>query len=119
VFSKYEWMVRFHNWALYHTAHILKASGTLSEDDVWSFSSLAVKHTGKATDFKSLLWTDRAFRMLSRDSKEARLQAAYTKGVNWLKEWPFYVGRDERDLEPVMTDLRAAPVQLRRRRQRK
>lgn len=95
VVSKYVWMAQFHNWALHHTAHILKRSGMLSEDDVWSFSSLIVEHTYGAREFQSLLWTDRAFQNSIQDEDEP--------AIDWIKQWPGAITDDdeeEPDREP-------------------
>ena len=85
--SKYEWMARFHNWSLRHTARILKRSGSLSEDDVWSFSSLLIKTPAGLDDFASLLWTDRAFTRPVEDEHEV--------GVDWIKQWPGVTTEDD------------------------
>jgi hypothetical protein len=87
--SKYKWMARFHNWSLRQTAHILKKSGTLSEDDVWSFSSLIVKHPVGDGDFKSLLWADPTF--------ERAIQQEGDLGVDWIKQWPGVMTDDDED----------------------
>ena len=78
--EKYIWMSMFHNWCVRETAHLLRSSGRLTEDDVWSFSSLLVKPVAKERRFVSALWLDRAF-----DGED------YTKrhqGIDWTKEWP-------------------------------
>lgn len=85
--TKYEWMARFHNWSLRHTAQILKKSGSLSEDDVWSFSSLLVKAQVGSGDFMSLLWTDRAFTRPAGDEGKAN--------VDWIKQWPGVMTEDD------------------------
>ena len=87
--EKYVWMAMFHNWCVRETAHILKSSGTMTEDDVWSFPALLVKSVTKWRKFVSALWLDRAFEGLDYAGRHG--------GVDWLKEWP---GAHTEDDEP-------------------
>ena len=95
VIEKYAWMAKFHNWALYHTAQVLKRSGNLNEDNVWSFSSLIVDHQHGTGDFHSLLWKDRTF--------ETPPQYEDELAIDWIKQWPTALTEDdeeEPDREP-------------------
>ncbi len=85
--SKYEWMAQFHNWCIRETAHLLKSSGTMSEDDVWSFSSLIVKNVDHESDFVSALWLDRAFSGANFHQRH--------EDVDWIKEWPGVLTEDD------------------------
>lgn len=86
---KYDWMGQFHNWCLKATAQILKRSGETEEDEVWSFNTMLVRGITETMQFKSLLWSDRAFVAL-------RSHETYTK-VDWVKEWPGAISEDDEE----------------------
>lgn len=77
--EKYEWIARFHNWCVRETAHVLKRSGIMTDDDVWSFPSLRVKGLEDGERFRSALWEDRAF---SGHDVQGR------NDIDWVKQWP-------------------------------
>ena len=84
-------MARFHDWSLRNTAQILKKSSSLSEEDVWSFSSLLINLPVDIGVFTSLLWKDRSFTKPSDNKDEI--------GVNWIKQWPGASSEDD-EMEP-------------------
>jgi len=84
--DKYEWIAQYHNWCVRETAHLLKCSGIMTEDDVWSFPSLMVKAASNQREFRSALWLDRAFH--GHDVKRRN-------EIDWVKQWPGEVTEDD------------------------
>jgi hypothetical protein len=96
--SKYVWMARLHNWSLYYTAAILKRSGILSEDDVWSFSSLLVKGVPYKARFTSFLRSDQSFQQVDEIDQDK---------IDWIKQWPDITTENDEKEEDLEQDFHA------------
>lgn len=85
--KKYVWTAAFHNWCVREAAHILKSSGNMSEDDVWSFSSLLVKPEPRPRKFISALWLDRSYDGLDYVNRHGE--------TDWIRSWPGVTTEDD------------------------
>lgn len=102
--EKYIWMAALHNWSLKHTSKLLKLSGTLSEDTVWSFTSYHIDECPSSRSFRPLIALDPSFKRLSGETRgwffnngwlhkvdKTRLR----KDIDWLREWPGVTSVDD------------------------
>lgn len=96
--NKYKWLAILHNWTIKKTAKILKISGILNEDNVWSFSSLIIKNIDDEIDFFCLAEKDGIFDKVNElKKKEYYSLMGIKRRVDWIKEWPHASTEDDED----------------------
>lgn len=108
---KFEWVSRYHDWSLRLAAEILKRTGTLCEDTMWSFSSLIIDRTPGQREFRSAITDDPVFD-LRHDVSDPRnpkyqpypeeWERKYgNREIDWILESPFSHREDDEDSDGV------------------
>jgi len=82
---KYQWLGEMHNWALSIISEIIKQTGLLTEDDVWSFFDLIVKECQESRGIKSMLWADKDYQEYYPKRTTNGLNQ---ERIDWIRQWP-------------------------------